>query len=70
MNKAERKAMRMLGIKESKSSGQVATFSLKNTILGKTWYLDSVFEKLIFVAGFFALLWTIGTLLIFGAPWN
>jgi hypothetical protein len=34
-------------------------FSLKNTFLGKDWYLESWYEKLIFVLGFVALAWTI-----------
>jgi hypothetical protein len=40
------------------------TFGLKNSVFGKTWYLESKFEKAIFVLGFLALLWTIFKLVI------
>lgn len=59
-----------MGKKSNKSSESPgATFQLPPA-LKMTWYLNNWFEKIIFVAGFIALIWSIGTLLIFGLPWN
>lgn len=68
MGKAERQAMRLLGIKRE-AGNPGAIFQLPPA-LKMTWYLNNWFEKFIFIAGFFAILYTIGTLLIFGVPWK
>jgi len=69
MGKRERQAMRFLGIKEGKSDKPVASIGLPPA-LKMTWYLNTWFEKLLFVFGFFATLYTIGSLLIWGFPWK
>lgn len=69
MGKKERQAMRLLGIKEGKSDKPGATFQLP-PFLKMDWYLSSLFEKLLFVLGFIALIYSILTTLIFGFPWN
>jgi len=69
MGKKERQAMRLLGIKRESSESPGAVIQLPPA-LKMTWYLNTWFEKLIFVLGFFGILYTIGTLLIFGVPWK
>lgn len=69
MGKKERQAMRLLGIKEGKSDKPGATFQLLPA-LKMAWYLNNWFEKALFILGFFAILYTIGTLLIWGVPWK
>lgn len=70
MTSQEEKARRFLmGKKSKKVSESGAVFQLPPA-LKMAWYLNNWFEKSIFVLGFFAILYTIGTLLIWGVPWN
>lgn len=64
MTNREEKAMRfILGKKrfEQSKSPQISS-----GFFGMTWYLDSWWEKLAFVLGFFALIWTIFELVFLG----
>lgn len=69
MSTQEEKIQRFLTGKKSKTSEKVATFQLP-PFLKMDWYLSSWIEKLLFVLGFVALLWTIFSLAVFGFPWN
>jgi len=55
MGKQERKIARMLGIKNSNEESH----PFRNSALMKDWYLDKIWEKIVFVLGFIALVWTI-----------
>lgn len=69
MTSQEEKVQRFLTGKKSKHSETGATFQLPPA-LKMAWYLNNWFEKALFILGFFAILYTIGTLLIFGVPWK
>jgi hypothetical protein len=40
------------------------THVFRDSFLTKTWYLESVWEKIIFVLGFFSLVWTLIKILL------
>ena len=44
---------------QQKKEEQKPLFNWKESFFGKDWYLESWYEKLIFVAGFVALVWTL-----------
>ena len=66
MGKAERQMKRALGIKLGKKDEVPKVTFLKDSFLGKTWYLDGIIEKLIFILGFFALAYSIIRILLQG----
>lgn len=47
------------GLASKKDNEQKPLFDIKNTFIGKDWYLETWFEKILFVLGFVALAWTI-----------
>lgn len=69
MTSQEEKVQRFLTGKKRDKAEPGATFQLP-PILKMDWYLSSWIEKLLFVLGFFALIWTIFSLAVFGLPWN
>ena len=66
MSKQERQVMRALGINQGRKGEEAKVTFFKNSFLGKTWYLERFFDKLIFVLGFLAFIWTIFKLAVFG----
>lgn len=64
MGKQEKQLMRALGVKSGKKDETPKVTFLKNSGLYKTWYFETWFEKLIYVLGFVALVWTIIKLVI------
>lgn len=63
MSSREEKIQRFL---TGKKKFEQPTLDFKNSFFFKDWYLSNWFEKLIFVFGFIALLWTIFELLFLG----
>ena len=63
----EEKVARMLGIKTGKKGEEVkAKFDLSNMWIGKVWYFEHWFEKIVLTLSFFALLWTLFKLVFMG----
>lgn len=66
MGKKHKQAMRYIGMKREKTPEKV--FSLQAPrILRMDWYLSNWFEKLLFVLGFFSLIYLIFKLLFTGS---
>jgi len=69
MGKAERRAMRLLGLKpeKRKSDKPVSLQFLKeDSVWKKNWILSKWYEKWIFIFGFLALLYTVFRILLTG----
>ena len=70
MGKKQKKIARFLGQDKKESSDAPPVKYFQSDLIKLPWYFDGWFQKLLVVASFLALLWTILTIIVGGVCWR